>query len=105
LAVGGSAMRQEPPLVLLRAPLYGPGEIAAVARTSFNLELYAKPGPVMRGVDLLPGLSSARCPMLVVAGDVGPVSGVHAAAEMVGLVGKIRRLCAGLFAAAKEVPT
>jgi pimeloyl-ACP methyl ester carboxylesterase len=65
--------------------LYGPGEIDAdeIARTSFNLELFSNPGAVMRGMDLLPELASVRCPTLVMAGGVDPVSTVDAAAEIV----------------------
>lgn len=67
------------------APLYGPGRVDpdAVARTVFNLELLSGPGSVMGGVDLLPELAHVTCPVLVVAGDLDPVCGADAAAEIV----------------------
>lgn len=44
-------------------------------RGSGEKVLVSNPGPVMRGVDLLPELASVRCPALVVAGDADPVAG------------------------------
>jgi pimeloyl-ACP methyl ester carboxylesterase len=69
----------------------------AAARTVFNLELPSGPGPVMGGVDLLPELAHVTCPVLVVAGDLDPVCGADAAAEIVAA------LPAGLCASASSL--
>lgn len=77
-------------------PLYGPSRADpdAAARTIFNLELLSNPGSVMRGVDLLPELAHVTCPVLVVAGDLDPVCGVDAAAEIVAaLPADLVRFC------------
>jgi pimeloyl-ACP methyl ester carboxylesterase len=67
------------------APLYGPSQPDpdGAARALFNLDLLTNPGPVMRGVNLLPGLSSVTCPTLVAVGDLDPMSAVDTADEIV----------------------
>lgn len=67
------------------APLYGLSQADPdqAARALFNLDLLSNPGSVMRGVNLLSGLSSVTCPTLVAVGDLDPMSAMDTANEIV----------------------
>ncbi|HEX7639572.1 MAG TPA: alpha/beta hydrolase [Burkholderiaceae bacterium] len=60
-----------------------PQDPLAGRRTTYHLDvLYASAGGEQRGMDLLPGLAKAQCPVLVMAGDEDPVCPLEDAQEI-----------------------